>query len=165
MIYKSGIFILYAVIHIFLCVLHYQMGIVDRLNGDTIKANRGFGKCKAMILSLLVFSMSLASFIVILVENKSVDSYDDEDDLKFERRHGVRQMRNVELCLNSACVILNFFFVRNFSKMVTRATRDKGSTQTIHYIALFISSISILIILAMIVATFFPVEIEVYRYL
>lgn len=65
------------------------MGIVDRLKGDLIKENRGFGKFKTVILSVIIISLSLAAFIIILLENKSVSSYDDEDDLKFEKRHSV----------------------------------------------------------------------------
>lgn len=65
------------------------MGVVDRLNGNSIKENRGFGKCKTVILSVIIISLSLAAFIIILLENKSVSSYDDEDDLKFEKRHSV----------------------------------------------------------------------------
>ena len=90
MIYKSGIFILYAVIHIFLCVLHYQMGIIDRINGDIIKDNRGFGKVKTIILCFVIFGVSLAAFILILLENRSVENYEDDEDLKFEKRHSVQ---------------------------------------------------------------------------
>ena len=163
MIYRSAIFFLYAAVHIFLCLLHFYMGMLERITN--IRGDHGFGRVKLIILSIIIFGLALSGFVLLLLENKGVSSYSDEDDLVFERRHSVLQMRSMMICLNAGCAILNTFFALNFCKMVSRANRSKGSTKWIHYFALFINIILIFMLLGMIVAMFYPTEIEAYRYL
>ena len=139
MIYRSSIFLLYGSVHTFLCLLHYCMSLLDRLKGEKIRSHAGFSRIKAIIFSAIIFVLALAAFILLLLENKGVSSYEDEDDAKFERRHSVKQMRNMMLSLNLGCFLLNIFFVRNLAGMVSRANRERGSTNCIHYVALAFS--------------------------
>ena len=90
MIYRSALFALYGGLHIFLCLLHFYMGMFDRLSGNNVKEERGFSFRKVIILSIIMMGLAVSAFALLLVENKGVSSYDDEDDLKFERRHSVR---------------------------------------------------------------------------
>ena len=71
----------------------------------------------------------------------------------------------MELSLTCGCIFVNLFFIRNFTKMVTRATRDKGTTNNIHFVALAVSTVAILILCGMVVATFYPTNLAIYRYL
>lgn len=89
MLYRSGIFLLYGAIHTFLCLLHFYMGMVDRLDSNSIRGNRGFSYIKTIIFTVIVCVLAITAFIMLLIENKGVASYDDEDDLKFDRRHSV----------------------------------------------------------------------------
>ena len=133
------------------------MGMLERISN--IRGDHGFGRVKLIILSILIFGLALSGFILLLLENKGVASYSDEDDIKFDRRHSVREMRLMMICLNAGCAILNTFFTLNFCKMVSRANRSKGSTKWIHYLALFINIILIFAMLGMIIALFYPTEI------
>lgn len=114
---------------------------------------------------MIVAGLSIAAFVLLLLENKGVASYDDEDDLKFERRHSVSQMRNMMLSLNLGCFVLNVFLARNLAKMVSRANREKGSANCIHTVALAFNLLALLTILAMTVTLYFPTRLEIYRYL
>ena len=163
MIYRSAIFFLYAAVHIFICFLHFYMGMLERINN--IRADHGFGRVKLIILSIIIFGLALSGFVLLLLENKGVSSYSDNDDIVFERRHSVKEMRLTMVCLNAGCALLNIFFAINFCKMVSRANRSKGSTKWFHYLALFINIILIFLLLGMIVALFYPTEAEAYRYL
>ena len=165
MLYRSAIFILYGAIHTFICLLHYYMGMVDRLSVHSNREKHGFSCIKTIILSVIICILAMAAFIMLLLENKGVASYDDEDDLKFERRHSVSQMRNMMLSLNIGCLLLNTFLICNLSKMVTRANREKGSTTCTHYIALVINVVAFLLLIGMIVSLYFPTQVDVYRYL
>lgn len=42
MIYRSSVFVLYAATHIFLCLLHFYMGMLERLQGDKVRSHTGF---------------------------------------------------------------------------------------------------------------------------
>ena len=163
MIYRSAIFFLYAAVHIFLCLLHFYMGMLERISN--IRGEHGFGRVKLIILSVIIFGLALSGFVILLLENKGVASYGDDDDLIFDRRHSVREMRLMMICLNAGCSLLNIFFTLNLCKMVSRANRSKGSTKWIHYVALFINIILVFMLLGMIVALFYPTEIQAYRYL
>ena len=74
-------------------------------------------------------------------------------------------MRNMMLSLNLSCLLLNIFFARNLAKMVSRANRERGSTSCIHYVALAFNSVAILLLIAMIIALYFPTYVDTYRYL
>ena len=114
---------------------------------------------------MIVCVLAITAFILLLLENKGVASYDDEDDLKFERRHSVSQMRNMMLSLNIGCLLLNVFFIRNLAKMVSRANREKGSAMCVHYIALVFNAIAFLLLTAMIISLYFPTRVDIYRYM
>jgi hypothetical protein len=74
-------------------------------------------------------------------------------------------MRNIMVSLNVTCLILNGFFTHNLTKMVSRASRVNGSTSFVHYVALSFAIMSVLLAMGMIVAAYFPMQIQVYRYL
>ena len=67
--------------------------------------------------------------------------------------------------LNCGCILLNIFFFASLTKMLSRASRESGSTKCIHYIALGFNIVAILLLFGMIVSIFFPTQLEVYRYL
>ena len=84
MVYRSGIFLLYGAVHTFICLLHFYMGKLDRMQGDKIRQDQGIGRAKVVIFSIIVFVLALTAFIMLLLENKGVASYDDEDDARIE---------------------------------------------------------------------------------
>jgi len=89
MFYRTGLIILYALVHVALCVLHCQMGALDRSTGEATKLSSSFGKIKTGILAGAVLIVSMVAFVLLLLEMEGVDNYESEDDAKFARRHSV----------------------------------------------------------------------------
>jgi len=74
-------------------------------------------------------------------------------------------MRNIMFSLNVTCLLLNGFFTYNLTKMVSRASRTNGSTSRVHYFALGFAIVSILLAIGMMIVVYFPMQVQVYRYL
>lgn len=124
-LYRTAIFFLYGTVHIFVCLLHFFMGLQDSLSGQIGNTDRGFSFRKTLLLSILIFVTSVVAFSINLVENRGVGSYDstDEDYLKFSKRHSAEQMRRMLISLNAACLVISIFLVHNLAKMVSRPAR------------------------------------------
>ncbi len=147
------------------CFLHYLMGSVDRAKSDRQFIKASFNKIKLGILAATVFIVSIVAFSLVMVENKGVDNYTDEEDLKFERRHSVKQMRRMQIALILICTLLNVFFCRNFAMIVTNSNRSPVNKGFKHTLALVFSIICILVLLSMVVVQFFQGSMNQFQYL
>ena len=69
MYYRTALFMLYATTHIFICTLHYQMGLADRVNSEAHKLSSTLSRVKTVILSLIIYAVSITAFVILLLEN------------------------------------------------------------------------------------------------
>jgi len=111
----------------------------------------------------MIFTASVVAFILLLLENQSVNSYDFDDETKFTKRHSVEQLRRMMLALNVICLLVNFLLGRNLTQMVSRPNRALGSTKPVHYVALGFTILASLLLVAVIVAAFFPTVVHLYQ--
>ena len=85
MCYRTGLLILYAIVHIALCVLHYLMESQDRTTGDALRRISNFGKIKTAVLIGLTFIVVLVAFILQLVDTAASNIKSPVDDSKLKR--------------------------------------------------------------------------------
>jgi len=65
--------------------------------------------------------------------------------------------------LNVGCIIVNGFFVRNLTQMISRPNRARGTTKCVHYVALASAVLACLLLIAMSVAAFFPSQVRLFQ--
>ena len=69
MLYRVGLVLAYGCVHLFLCVLHYLLGSVDRASGDAIKLGSTMNRITLSLLCLMITALSVAAFVLELLEN------------------------------------------------------------------------------------------------
>lgn len=153
MLFQAGVILLYGSVHIFLCFLHYNMGLHDQQrNGEKLKEKQGFGLIKSIILSLTIGATSLAAYVLLLLENKGIPTYfdnpdkEDQDWLVLVKRHSTKQSWIIMLCLVIACIILQLLFARNLLLISSRPVRARGTASRVHSTAFTFSIISMILL-------------------
>ena len=123
MCYRLGFILLYAIVHIALCVLHYLMEQLDRATGRALRRISNFGKMKLAVFSTVIFIFALVAFVFQVIENRGFDKYSSVDDSKLRRQHSIGLLRWSMISVDLICITLNILLLHNASQLWNQSRR------------------------------------------